>query len=222
MSRSTADQHPSSIRSASTAWPCAPVYQQDDHLLAPRQAVERRAPVPRPAAAKRDAGKGRAHSLPSLASSACAASMLARIEPVGLVVWVASKARSSRAGSSRRSGEHHRALRVAAAPCGAVTIASAPARRAAAGQGEAEVRGPPASTMAPTSCAAAACPAGRRSCRRRTGRRGTRRRRRGAASGLISTATAPGGRRPGQPRPDPDRAQPGQRQAEQRGPAGSR
>ena len=27
--------------------------------------------------------------------------MLAMIEPVGLVVWVASKARSSRAGSSR-------------------------------------------------------------------------------------------------------------------------
>ena len=96
---------PAAIRSASMALPCAPVPASSTTSLVGSTPGPSSTPVPgtpasrcRAAAVRRSR---RAHkAAPSRARSARAASMLAAIVPAGLVVWVASNARSSRARSS--------------------------------------------------------------------------------------------------------------------------
>ena len=91
--------------------------------------------------------------------------MLAMMDPVGLVVCVASNALSSRAASSRsvRASTSAPWVYAGSALCALVTIASAPAAIACGGSSGWKPRcaAQAASTISgtPASCATAACPA---------------------------------------------------------------
>ena len=97
---------PASIRSCSTAWPCAPVPASSTTSLVGSTAgpCSTRSPGTSDSRARAapTTSSSRADSCsPCRASSTRAASMLAAMVPDGLVVWVASNARSSRSASSR-------------------------------------------------------------------------------------------------------------------------
>jgi len=98
---------PAAIRSASTRLPFAPVPASSTTSLAGSTPGPSSTSTPGTSRSRRRAAatprSSRAHSrYPSRASRARVASMLATIEPAGLVVWVASNARFSLA-TSRRS-----------------------------------------------------------------------------------------------------------------------